>query len=75
MSESFPRNAHMGITGLTKLIADNCPEVLQEGEIKNFFGRTVAIDASMCLYQFEIAIRPDAVGAFTLTNDQGESTR
>jgi flap endonuclease-1 len=65
----------MGIQGLTKLIADNAPQALKDEDIKNFFGRTVAVDASMTLYQFIIAVRPDDLGQYTLTNDQGEATR
>ena len=47
----------MGIQGLAKLIADKCPEAIIENELKNYFGRTVAVDASMSLYQFVIAVR------------------
>lgn len=36
----------MGITGLAKLIADVAPWAIKETEIKNYFGRKVAIDAS-----------------------------
>uniref|UniRef100_A0A336KU20 Flap endonuclease 1 n=1 Tax=Culicoides sonorensis TaxID=179676 RepID=A0A336KU20_CULSO len=61
----------MGIQGLSKLIADIAPFALKEMEIKNFFGRKVAIDASMCLYQFLIAVR--AEGA-QLTSVDGETT-
>jgi len=64
----------MGIQGLTKLIADNVPDAIKEEDIKNYFGRTIAIDASMSLYQFLIAVRPDDLGQFTLTNDHGETT-
>ncbi|XP_055592556.1 flap endonuclease 1 [Uranotaenia lowii] len=61
----------MGIKGLSQLIADIAPFAVKEGEIKNFFGRKVAIDASMCLYQFLIAVR--AEGA-QLTSVDGETT-
>ncbi|XP_023304269.2 flap endonuclease 1-like [Lucilia cuprina] len=61
----------MGILGLSKLIADVCPQAIKEGEIKHYFGRKVAIDASMCLYQFLIAVR--AEGA-QLTSVDGETT-
>jgi hypothetical protein len=44
----------MGIHGLTKLLSDNCPSAMKEEEIKNYFGRKLAIDASMSLYQFLI---------------------
>lgn len=36
----------MGITGLAKLIADVAPHAIKETEIKNYFGRKIAIDAS-----------------------------
>lgn len=61
----------MGILGLSKLIADIAPFAIKEGDIKNYFGRKVAIDASMCLYQFLIAVR--AEGA-QLTSVDGETT-
>ncbi|KAG5682843.1 hypothetical protein PVAND_012165 [Polypedilum vanderplanki] len=61
----------MGITGLAKLIADIAPWAIKETEIKNYFGRKIAIDASMSLYQFLIAVR--AEGA-QLTDANGETT-
>lgn len=63
----------MGIHGLMNLLGDNAPESIKENEIKNYFGRKIAIDASMTLYQFMIAVRPDNVN--TLTDEQGEATR
>jgi hypothetical protein len=44
-------------------------------EVKNFSlvsGRKVAVDASMCIYQFLIAVRQDGS---QLTNEDGETTR
>ncbi len=35
----------MGIHNLAKLIADQAPGSIKEGEIKNYFGRKIAIDA------------------------------
>jgi len=64
----------MGIQGLTKLIADHAPGAFTEDDIKNYFGRLIAIDASMSLYQFLVAVRTDDLGQFTLTNDYGETT-
>ncbi|CAL1544173.1 unnamed protein product [Lymnaea stagnalis] len=61
----------MGITGLTKLLGDHAPASMKENEIKNFFGRKVAIDASMSIYQFLIAVRQDGS---QLTNEEGETT-
>lgn len=40
----------MGIQGLTKLIADIAPWAIKETEIKNYFGRKIAIDASKLKY-------------------------
>ena len=62
----------MGIKQLSKLIADAAPFAIKENEIKNYFGRKVAIDASMSLYQFLIAVRQQD-GA-QLTNADGETT-
>lgn len=45
----------------------------QEHEIKTLFGRKVAIDASMSMYQFLIAVRQK--DGELLTNDAGETTR
>uniref|UniRef100_A0A1B6DYQ4 Flap endonuclease 1 n=1 Tax=Clastoptera arizonana TaxID=38151 RepID=A0A1B6DYQ4_9HEMI len=61
----------MGIQGLAKLIADVAPTAMKETELKNYFGRKIAIDASMCLYQFLTAVR--AEGA-QLTSADGETT-
>src|ERR1700712_1715985 len=47
----------MGIHGLSKVIGDNANEAIKEDDIKNYFGRKVAIDASMSIYQFMIAVR------------------
>ncbi|XP_050671273.1 flap endonuclease 1 [Leptidea sinapis] len=61
----------MGILGLSKLIADIAPHAVKEMEIKNYFGRKVAIDASMSLYQFLIAVRSEGA---QLTSVDGETT-
>ena len=63
----------MGIKGLTKLIGDACPQAIKENEVKNYFGRRIAIDASMALYAFLIAVRPEM--SIWLTNEVGETTR
>ncbi|GFU33167.1 flap endonuclease 1 [Nephila pilipes] len=64
-------NKEMGIQGLAKLIADNAPSSVKENEIKNYFGRKIAVDASMSIYQFLIAVRQEAN---MLTNADGETT-
>ncbi|RKP06385.1 flap endonuclease 1 [Thamnocephalis sphaerospora] len=61
----------MGITGLTKAIADHAPAAIRSNEIKNYFGRKVAIDASMSIYQFLIAVRSDGQ---MLQSEDGETT-
>jgi len=61
----------MGILGLSKLIADIAPHAIKENEIKNYFGRKVAVDASMSLYQFLIAVRQEGA---QLTSADGETT-
>lgn len=62
----------MGIQGLTKVIADNAPKAIRENPISSYFGRKVAIDASMSIYQFLIAVRSEGN---MLTNEAGETTR
>ncbi|KAI8818775.1 PIN domain-like protein [Fimicolochytrium jonesii] len=62
----------MGISGLTKVIGDHAPTAIRENEIKNYFGRKVAIDASMSIYQFLIAVRQQ--DGMQLTNEAGETT-
>ncbi|ETN84368.1 XPG protein [Necator americanus] len=62
----------MGIKDLSKVIADNAPNAIKSGEMKGYFGRKVAIDASMCLYQFLIAVRQDGS---QLQSESGETTR
>ncbi|XP_033254543.1 flap endonuclease 1-like [Drosophila miranda] len=59
----------MGILGLSKLIADLAPQAIRESEMKHLFGRKVAIDASMCLYQFLIAVRSEGAQLETVNGD------
>jgi len=61
----------MGIKQLSKLIADQAPNSFKNSEFKNYFSRTIAIDASMALYQFLIAIRSDGQ---QMTNEAGDIT-
>jgi flap endonuclease-1 len=79
----------MGIKGLTALLSEHAPKAIQvnqmivlfcslttlnqEHDIKTLFGRKVAIDASMSIYQFLIAVRQK--DGEMLTNDAGETTR
>ncbi|GJJ13288.1 hypothetical protein Clacol_007540 [Clathrus columnatus] len=74
----------MGIKGLTALLVAHAPKAIKvspirrfkdipkEHEIKTLFGRKVAIDASMSIYQFLIAVRQK--DGEMLTNEQGETT-
>lgn len=45
----------MGIKGLMKLISDECPGAVKEYKMEHYNGRTVAIDASMAIYQFLVS--------------------
>mmetsp|Transcript_6928 Transcript_6928/g.29238 ORF Transcript_6928/g.29238 Transcript_6928/m.29238 type:complete len:378 (+) Transcript_6928:88-1221(+) len=63
----------MGIKGLKRLIADNAPDAIHEAAVPTYFGRSIAIDASMFLYSFLVAIRQDNA-AFMLTDASGETT-
>ncbi|XP_058076520.1 flap endonuclease 1 isoform X2 [Magnolia sinica] len=62
----------MGIKGLTKLLADNAPKGMKEQKFESYFGRKIAIDASMSIYQFLIVV--GRIGTETLTNEAGEVT-
>eukprot|EP00898_Chlorokybus_atmophyticus_P005932 jgi/Chlat1/633/Chrsp103S01045 len=46
----------MGIKGLTKLIGDHAPAAVKEVKFESYFGRRVAVDASMCIYQFLMVV-------------------
>ncbi|CAE6407258.1 unnamed protein product [Rhizoctonia solani] len=62
----------MGIKGLTGLLSEHAPGSIKEHDIKTLFGRKVAIDASMSIYQFLIAVRQQ--DGQMLTNEAGETT-
>lgn len=62
----------MGIKGLTGLISEHAPAAIQEHKINTLFGRKVAIDASMSIYQFLIAVRQQ--DGQLLQNEAGEVT-
>ncbi|EMG48752.1 Structure-specific endonuclease RAD27 [Candida maltosa Xu316] len=62
----------MGVKGLNSLIKEHSPNAYKQFELKNLFGRKVAIDASMCLYQFLISVRQS--DGQQLTNESGETT-
>ncbi|XP_019427473.1 PREDICTED: flap endonuclease 1-like isoform X3 [Lupinus angustifolius] len=62
----------MGIKGLTKLLAHNAPKSMKENKFETYFGRKIAIDASMSIYQFLIIVGRS--GTKMLTNEAGEVT-
>ena len=47
----------MGISNLMKLLKQHAPDSIRERSLRNFTGQTLAIDASMSLYQFLVAVR------------------
>ncbi|KAF2993134.1 Elongation of fatty acids protein 2 [Curvularia kusanoi] len=63
----------MGIKHLFQLIQEHAPGAVKTGEIKNQFGRKVAIvrRVSMSIYSFLIAVRSDGQ---QLMSDTGETT-
>lgn len=61
----------MGIKGLYKVITDNTNNCIQEKDIKYYQGKVIAIDASLLLYQFVIAIRKNG---YDLEDGKGNST-
>ena len=69
-----PAAVDMGIQGLMKLIAEKAPAAIKEDEMKNYFGRKIAVDASMSIYQFLIAMKGALGGEGELTNEEGEVT-
>mmetsp|Transcript_12685 Transcript_12685/g.22442 ORF Transcript_12685/g.22442 Transcript_12685/m.22442 type:complete len:396 (+) Transcript_12685:78-1265(+) len=62
----------MGIHGLTKLLADNAPDCIKSHSIETFFGRKIAVDASMHIYQFMIMV--GRVGDQQLNAEDGTVT-
>mmetsp|Transcript_76005 Transcript_76005/g.215335 ORF Transcript_76005/g.215335 Transcript_76005/m.215335 type:complete len:398 (+) Transcript_76005:92-1285(+) len=66
----------MGIKGLMKFLHDAAPKSIREVDSQAAYtGRSVAIDASMCLYQFLIMIRDNRAGSYqNLTNEDGKVT-
>lgn len=62
----------MGIKGLYKVISDNAPSSIRVVDWKTISGRKIAIDASMSLYQFLIAVRQ--LDGTQLTGEDGKET-
>lgn len=63
----------MGIHGLTKVISEHAPNAIKQKIIGDYFGRKIAIDASMSIYQFLIAVRSE--DGRVLSDDNGQTTR
>uniref|UniRef100_A0A6B2G454 Flap endonuclease 1 n=1 Tax=Myxobolus squamalis TaxID=59785 RepID=A0A6B2G454_MYXSQ len=61
----------MGIKGLSKFISKKAPSAVKEVEIGTYFGRVIAIDASVIIYQFLTSARDHSTG---LLNSIGEDT-
>jgi flap endonuclease-1 len=65
----------MGIKQLFKFLSENAPRSIKVQTMENYTGRVLAVDASMCLYQFVVAIRLGAENQHaSLMNDAGEVT-
>eukprot|EP00873_Tetraselmis_striata_P029325 jgi/Tetstr1/449589/TSEL_036676.t1 len=62
----------MGIHGLSKLLADYSPDCVKATKFESYFGRKIAIDASMHIYQFMVSV--GRVGDQLLTNETGDVT-
>lgn len=62
----------MGIQGLAKMIGDHAPSAIKTQKFENYFGRKIAVDASMSMYQFLIVVGRQ--GDQMLTNEVGEIT-
>eukprot|EP00887_Chlorella_sp_A99_P006878 scaffold2.g6878.t1 len=62
----------MGIQGLTKLLGDNAAGCMKEQKFENYFGRKIAVDASMHIYSFLVVVGRQ--GDQLLTSEAGEVT-
>ena len=68
----------MGIKQLSKLLNDNAPAATKTITLGELNGRKIAIDASMAIYQFLVAVRSaDGAGGASsqMTNAAGEVSR
>ncbi|KAK9823030.1 hypothetical protein WJX81_001004 [Elliptochloris bilobata] len=62
----------MGIKNLTKLLGDHAPGCCREQAFDNYFGRRIAVDASMHIYQFLVVV--GRTGEQGLTSEAGDDT-
>ena len=67
------RAGGMGIKGLMGFLNDHAPRGVKETKMESMTGRKIAIDASMCLYQFLVAVRQGEAQS-TLSNAAGDVT-
>ncbi|KAI0657332.1 PIN domain-like protein [Cubamyces menziesii] len=72
LAEHAPKAFQVSALPYSRRAAGVYPMFKQEHDIKTLFGRKVAIDASMSIYQFLIAVRQK--DGELLTNDAGETT-
>lgn len=63
----------MGIKSLFPFLSDSAPLAIKETKVEAMTGREIAIDASMCLYQFLVAVRQGEAQA-NLSNAAGDVT-
>ena len=72
----FPLQPHLRSPphrSLFPFLTDNASLSIKETKVEAMTGRTIAIDASMCLYQFLVAVRQGESQA-NLSNAAGEVT-
>lgn len=60
----------MGITALTKLLADSAPGSIRETKFANYFGRRLAMDSSLAIYQFLVVVGRSGEQASALATSQ-----
>lgn len=61
----------MGVKSLMKFIEDNAPDAIKKIKIHQLMGKTIAIDASLQIYQFLVSVRH--IGN-QLMDDEGNTT-
>eukprot|EP00834_Sanchytrium_tribonematis_P001947 NODE_52_length_30984_cov_1.383358.p14 type:complete len:347 gc:universal NODE_52_length_30984_cov_1.383358:21835-22875(+) len=61
----------MGIKSLTKVLTEHAPNATKLKPIKSYFSRKVAIDCSMWIYQFLVAVR---TGGNNMQDSEGNTT-
>lgn len=49
----------MGIKNLANVIKGNAPKTIKQNQLKYYSGHKIAIDASMCIYQFLVSVRSE----------------